>query len=61
MGLYLESIGRIIGHLSAMPGSRCPPLDPSSATLSAKNTIVGFIESLDFAKLQPAPQFAVAA
>lgn len=57
-GLYLESIGRTLGLLSAMAGSRCPPLDPSSATTTAKNSVIAsFVNSLR----TPAPAFAFAA
>lgn len=45
-GVVLDSMGRTLGIFSAMSGSRCPPIDPSSATLSATSSIVAAINNL---------------
>ena len=43
-GVVLGFDREISGILSAMAGSRCPPIDPSSANTSAKNSLAGAVE-----------------
>lgn len=64
-GVVLGFDREILSVTSAMSGSRCPPIDPSSAKLSAnafENSAFGkFLASLKPAAPAYAPAYALAA